>query len=352
MALGLNGSLPPFIQAIVVGAILFLAPGLAWTNRSSGDAIVVLFRAVVTSLIAALAMVKEPEITGREQAASHRVAFRVTTIEKVSGKERTVSEALIEGPEGTDFNLTLNTRLFSMAAGFLTDLTAEGQLRVRANIETKRLYGESERHLPLYEIDQRREAFTLGFDEQVVLLPFGLGGLDEQLRMQIVPQRSTQTDLLPDGKRRPLEITILKQSPGGQINISASKVPHRFMVEADLLEEGKVIARTRGAALLKEAGDLLLEGIDRSAEQPSQIRMFLTIDELIRSRPADNASISFSLEGIRSSGPAEPIAKNWAGVCELGKPLTYDLTRYYRGTSGKKYELKINVRLAPGEPVD
>jgi hypothetical protein len=54
VALGLNGVLPAFIQAIVVGAILFLAPGLAWTNRSCGDAPVVLFRAVVTSLIAAL----------------------------------------------------------------------------------------------------------------------------------------------------------------------------------------------------------------------------------------------------------------------------------------------------------
>ena len=54
MALGLNGVLPAFIQAIVVGAILFLAPGLAWTNRSCGDAPVILFRSVVTSLIAAL----------------------------------------------------------------------------------------------------------------------------------------------------------------------------------------------------------------------------------------------------------------------------------------------------------
>jgi hypothetical protein len=75
VALGLIGVLPNFIQAIVVGAILFLAPGLAWTNRSSGDAIVVLFRAVVTSLIAALAvsLVLFPFGGG----ATNRVAFLI-----------------------------------------------------------------------------------------------------------------------------------------------------------------------------------------------------------------------------------------------------------------------------------
>jgi hypothetical protein len=56
LVLGLNGELPAFIEVLVVGAILFLVPGLAWTDRRVGDACVVLFRVVVASLIASLAV--------------------------------------------------------------------------------------------------------------------------------------------------------------------------------------------------------------------------------------------------------------------------------------------------------
>lgn len=54
LALGLDGMLPPFIEALVVGSILFLVPGLALTDWRKGDACVVLFRAIVASLIASL----------------------------------------------------------------------------------------------------------------------------------------------------------------------------------------------------------------------------------------------------------------------------------------------------------
>jgi hypothetical protein len=53
-ALTLVGVLPDLIQSLLVGAVLFLAPGLAWTDRRSGDAFVVLFKAVLASLAAAL----------------------------------------------------------------------------------------------------------------------------------------------------------------------------------------------------------------------------------------------------------------------------------------------------------
>ena len=56
LALGLDGVLPSFVQALVVGAIIFLIPGLAWTDRRNGDACVILFRSVVASLIASLAV--------------------------------------------------------------------------------------------------------------------------------------------------------------------------------------------------------------------------------------------------------------------------------------------------------
>jgi hypothetical protein len=54
IALILIGVLPDFLQALVVGAIMFLAPGLAWTDHRRGDAFEVLFRTVLLSLAASL----------------------------------------------------------------------------------------------------------------------------------------------------------------------------------------------------------------------------------------------------------------------------------------------------------
>lgn len=55
LALAFEGLLPPLLQVLVVGSIIFLVPGLAWTDRRSGDACVVLFRVVVASSLASLA---------------------------------------------------------------------------------------------------------------------------------------------------------------------------------------------------------------------------------------------------------------------------------------------------------
>jgi hypothetical protein len=46
--------LPELGRVLVAGAIVFLAPGLAWSDRRKGDAFVVLFRAMTASLAAAL----------------------------------------------------------------------------------------------------------------------------------------------------------------------------------------------------------------------------------------------------------------------------------------------------------
>jgi hypothetical protein len=261
-----------------------------------------------------------------------------------------LSESLIEGPAGTDFTVKLNSGRFDMDASFITDLIAEGELRVRATLKTRRLYGRSERDLPLYEEDQQRETFSLTFDEQIVLLPFGRGE-DEQLRMQIVPALSRQSELLPTGGKRPLEIKLLKQSAGGQINIFASKIPHRFDVEASLLEDGRPIARGRCTTLLKDACELALEAVDpRNFGRP--INLALTVDEYSRSRPNDQATIRFDLDRLDASGKPAAIARNWSGVCELGKPLTYSLGESYRGEAGREYQLSLTVRLAKGESTE
>ncbi|HEX6245208.1 MAG TPA: hypothetical protein VFZ61_30005, partial [Polyangiales bacterium] len=55
VALSVVAELPEFVQVLVVGAVLFFAPGLAWADRRTGDAFLVLFRTVMLSLVAALA---------------------------------------------------------------------------------------------------------------------------------------------------------------------------------------------------------------------------------------------------------------------------------------------------------
>lgn len=73
-ALLLNGWLPSPIETLVVGAILLLVPGLAWTDHRRGDAVVVLFRAALASLVAALAVILILILVG---APAHRSAFLI-----------------------------------------------------------------------------------------------------------------------------------------------------------------------------------------------------------------------------------------------------------------------------------
>jgi hypothetical protein len=50
IVLAFGSQLPDFLLALAVGAVMFLAPGLAWSDRRRGDAFVVLFHAVLASL--------------------------------------------------------------------------------------------------------------------------------------------------------------------------------------------------------------------------------------------------------------------------------------------------------------
>jgi hypothetical protein len=51
VAIWLMGDLPEIIQTVVVGTIIFLVPGAAWIDQSRGDAVMVLFRIVIASLL-------------------------------------------------------------------------------------------------------------------------------------------------------------------------------------------------------------------------------------------------------------------------------------------------------------
>jgi hypothetical protein len=261
----------------------------------------------------------------KPDAGLKRIRFQISAVEERGEARQIVSQALVEGPPGTDFNIHLRDARFKMTAKFLTDLVTPDKLRVRARLDTRRLHGYSERRLPLYEEDAQGESFELGFDEQIVLLPFGRGG-DDQLQIEISPARSDESVLSPSGEVRPLAIRILKQSPGGAISVEASRVPHRFRLEAALFDRGREVAREAAECLIEEAREVRL----------GPLALALTVDRYARDRPRDQVAISFD-----ASRAGETIARGWAGVAGLGSEMNYEL--------GDGLTLKFSIRLAPGE---
>ena len=289
-------------------------------------------------------------------AEPQRIQFRVTTIEEGQGGRQVISDATIEGPPGTDFTITLQGERFKMNARFLTDLITAGTLKVRARLDTRRLYGFSERELPLYEEDRQSQTIELGLEEQIILLPFGRQDAAEKLKIEITPAASRQSPYLASGKPRPLEIDILKQSPNGEVSIQASKTTHNFEVEAILLEDGIEVARAVADLLIEEPRDLMLQPNDRASREATDhpLVVNLTVDEYTRGRPADSVGIRFNLHRSDAADHAQrqTLARRWAGIGMIGSELTYDLGSHYLKETGRKYELRFNLNLAKSERAD
>lgn len=285
-----------------------------------------------------------------------RILFKIVTVEEKAGRRDLIAESIVEGPPGTDFNVMLQGERFKMAARFLTDLTGPDALKIRAKLDTRRLYGYSQRELPLYEVDAQAQSFELGFDEQINLLPFGRNGGDDKLKIEITPAISDQTVYLPSGKTRPLEIKIIKPAPGGAMSIEASKIPHNFEAELALLEDGREVARGAATCLIEEAQEVILSFTNAAgsglANDP--LAVVLTIDRFLRGRPSDQAAISFDVYQLdrQSGNRREPIARKWAGINSLGSNLVYNLSQHYPNSTGKRYELRFNIKLAEGEMID
>ena len=290
---------------------------------------------------------------GAAQAAAEekRIQFHVTTFEEKGSERHVVSEATIEGPPGTDFNINLQGERFKLSARFLTDLVSPDALKVRARLDTRRLYGYSERDLPLYEEDQQNQTIGLSFDEQIVLLPFGRKDATDKIKIEITPSISQASTYLPSGKRRPLEIEILKQSPNGEVNIQASKMPHHFEVETTLLEDGVEIARQTQDCLLEEAQEILLQPTTNTNTANNPLAVTLTLNNYSRSREADFIGLDFNAYRVEKNNPSQriPVALRWSGIEALGSAMTYDLGENYLKGAGKKYELRFKTKLAKTE---
>lgn len=295
---------------------------------------------------ALLAVASARVSTGDAGGDGRRIRFQITAVEEGAAGRRVISDAAVEGPAGADFNVNLHDGRFRVSARFLTDLVAGGALSLRARLDTRRLYGRSEAGLPLYEEDSQRHALRLGFEEAVVLLPFGDGG-EPRLRIEIKPSWAA-----PRAGASAPEITIAKPSPGGTISVEATKVPHDFTVEAALLEDGREVARGAAECLLEETRALPLRPVgadDESAAAVGAPALDFTVERFEPGPGAGRVAVRFDLsrEDPRRPGAREALARNWAGVAGVGSELTYDLGPPWPGARGRKYELRLRVNLAP-----
>lgn len=276
--------------------------------------------------------------------------FEITTVAEHAGGREVLAETILEGPAGTDFEIKLEGVHFRMDARFVNDLLGQDSLQVRADLHTRHLYGQSEKNLPLYEEDARKETSKLTFNEKLILLPFGeklTSQESDQLKIEITPTK------IPPAKT-PLEIRIVKASPGNLINVSAIKIPHRFNYKASLWENGQEVATGKfDNALIEEQREVMLNPNSLASLEvlKNPLVANLAVARYLRNRPSDQVGIDFGLK--RNDGlSSETIASHWSGIGYLGAPLSYDLSDYYLKSTGRKYELRLSISLAPGETAD
>ena len=301
-------------------------------------------------LVFALAEVAPPHVSA-SVPAGERIRFQITAVEESAAGRKVISDAAVEGPPGTDFGVNLQDGRFEMSARFLTDLADGGGLKLRARLDTRRLYGHSDAGLPLYEEDAQRHALGLNFDEAVVLLPFGGGGDAGRLSIEIRPERVGRPGRVPAGDANTPEITIGKPSPGGAISIEAAKVPHDFVVEAALLEDGREVARASADCLLEETRELPLQRVGAAPAGGDAVPLVLdlSVERFEPGAGKGRAAVRFDL--LTGGAGRTALARNWAGVANLGSEMTYDLSQTYGEDPGKKYELRLRVNLAAAEGV-
>lgn len=278
--------------------------------------------------------------------SARRILFRIATIEESKATRNRLSLALVEGPPGTDFDIRLTGSQFTMKAHFLTDLVGPETLKVRARLNTRRLYGYSERNLPLFEEDQQSQTLDMNFDEAVVLFPFGRGSGDQRLKVEITPSWS-DAPIEVQGRTQPLTIKIPEVGPEGVVSVHASKTPHRFNVQATLLEDGHEIASGTSEFLIEELQTLRVKPAAGPGAAIADFDLNLTLRNYIGSSAADQIALDFDLR--RSSKPvADSMITKGGGIANLNSPLTYNLSESSFGTR-KNYQLLIKVSLAEGE---
>jgi hypothetical protein len=270
--------------------------------------------------------------------AARRVAFRIRTLLGPDGARETASDATVEGPPGTDITLGSRAGQFRMTAKLKTDLVDRDRVRVVADVTTRRLAGTSERGLPLYEEDVQRRAVELATDgsESLVVLPFGRNPGGDELALDILPSLTERPVENGSGKVAPLEIHIANQGPGGWLEVEASRVPHRYRVDASLERDGRVVAAGSSRCELGEAGRIPLA--PPGAAPVAELR--LTVTGYANTCPTDRIDVTFDLA---AAGSEAPLARGWAGVGSSSEPLAYDLGALGARLPGEPASLRLRV---------
>ena len=279
-----------------------------------------------------------------ETTKQKRIRFQILVVQDNSMKRVTLSQTTIEGLAGTDFNVNLQTANFKLHAAFTNDLIAPDKLKIKSKLDTRRFYGYSPANLPLYEEDAQNQTLVLGFDESIMLLPFG-GGENELLKIEITP---TLLPEVPAEAADALTINIDKPLPSGEITVEAFKIPHRFQVEAILLADGREIARGASEIVLDEVQEIRLLP-DAAADNSVQLLTAkFTVNKYTRQRPQDFVGIGYRLFQTQSNNQSPAEISSGSGIAILGNDLIYQLNNNQL-TNGERYELRFNVRAALSE---
>lgn len=274
-------------------------------------------------LVTAICFAQTGYRTAEGAAAGEKISFDLRVVVEGSHSE-TLTEATIEGPVGTDFDIALNTKGFEMKAGFLTDPVGDTDSLVRIQLETKRFYGLSPNGLPLYEEDSQEHTIRVATREAVVLLPFGRNGNGDTLKIEILPQRITA----PFEDAEKLKIEFLKNLTSGEILINARKIPHNFEIEAEVQLSGTPVTKGETAALFRKNEAAKLSGA-------LDLVLDIEIEEFSRSRPTDLVSVTFGLKDKNGT-----MIANGRGISETGGEFRYPLEQKL----GKGYELVFRVK--------
>lgn len=269
-----------------------------------------------------------------------RIQFQIRAVEESARNRAILSESLIEGPPGTDFDITLQDDLFRLKAQFLTDVIAPGRLKIRGTLTTKRLYGQSERQLPLYEEDSQVHSLQIGFDEALVLFPFGRKGGDEVLKIEITPRAVYSSGELQHPQR--LLIKPVKTDLNGNIDLQARKVPHKFLTVVQLTKNGAVVAEGKSGCWLEEPQPIQLVPlqIPNAPAVPGLVVDF-TVNQVPYSQPNSTFGVNFDIRGTDQ----KVFARNWRGIGEFGIPLQYALPNEIPVNSEEGWELKFVVQV-------
>jgi hypothetical protein len=275
----------------------------------------------VAAVLAALAG------TGAGTAAAEpaRVRIDVALVDHKDGTRRVVSGTRIEGRPGTDFDLELKLDKFVLTGHFITDLVQQRALEVVARLASRRLYGRSQRDLPLWEEEAEERTLEVGFDEALVLWPFGR----ERNALSI----EITAALTAPG---PLVIQPFPLGRGGTLEVRARRVPHRFVCDAALVVAGRELARAEAECRM---GRVVRLDLGASAQRRT---VDVKVDGYDRDRPADTVTIQLD---ARAAGGGAAIA-HAMGTARLGTPLQYPLEDPVGA------ELRLGVRLADGESAD